>query len=85
MMAVRDNTDASRFEIDIDGQIAHLDYQRNGNELSIVHTEVPSALRRRGLGTLLAKSAIDAARAQGLRLKLLCPFVRDYRRKHPEA
>lgn len=85
MTAVRDNTDAGRFEIDVDGQIAHLDYERKGNEFSILHTEVPTALRRRGLGTLLAKTAIEAARAQGLRLKVLCPFVRDYRRTHPEA
>ncbi len=85
MTAVRDNTDESRFEIDVDGQIAHLDYERKGNEFSILHTEVPTALRRRGLGALLAKTAIEAARAQGLRLKVLCPFVRDYRRTHPEA
>ena len=85
MTAVRDNTDASRFEIDVDGQIAHLDYERKGNEFSILHTEVPTALRRRGLGMLLAKTALESARAQGLRLKVLCPFVRDYRRTHPEA
>jgi uncharacterized protein len=84
MIEVRDNPDASRFEIDVDGQIARLDYERKGNELAILHTEVPPALRKRGLGSLLAKTAIEAARAQGLRLKVLCPFVREYRRKHPE-
>jgi predicted GNAT family acetyltransferase len=85
MNTVRDNTAASRFEIDIDGQIAFLDYERKGNELAILHTEVPMALRHRGLGTLLAKTAIAAARAEGMRLKVLCPFVQAYRRKHPEA
>jgi predicted GNAT family acetyltransferase len=81
---VRDNTAASRFEIDVDGQIAFLDYQRKGNELAILHTEVPEPLRHQGLGTLLAKTAIATARTEGMRLKVLCPFVQAYRRTHPE-
>jgi len=85
MNTVRDNTAASRFEIDIDGQIAFLDYKRTGNELAILHTEVPMPLRHQGLGTLLAKTAIATARADGMRLKVLCPFVQAYRRKYPEA
>ena len=84
MPTVRDNKEANRFEIDVDGQIAHLDYKRKGNEFSILHTEVPPALRRRGLGSLLATTALEAVRKEGLRLKVLCPFVRDYRKKHPE-
>jgi uncharacterized protein len=84
-LTVRDNTDANRFEIDVDGLVAHLDYQRNGNELAILHTEVPPALRRQGLGTLLARVAVETAHAQGLRLKVLCPFVREYRRKNPDS
>jgi predicted GNAT family acetyltransferase len=84
MHTVLDNTAASRFEIDINGQIAFLDYQRKDNELAILHTEVPEPLRHQGLGTLLAKTAIATARAEGMRLKVVCPFVQAYRRKHPE-
>ena len=82
-MNVRDNVDASRFEVEVDGLVGFLDYERHGDELSILHTEVPVELRGRGLGTLLAKTALDTARASGLRLKVLCPFVRAYMRKHP--
>ncbi len=85
MHIVRDNKPASRFEIDIDGQIAFLDYDRKGNELAILHTEVPEPLRHQGLGTLLAKTAIATARAEGMRLKVLCPFVQAYRRANPES
>ena len=84
-LTVRNNKDTNRFEIDVDGLIAHLDYHRNGDELAILHTEVPPALRRQGIGTLLAKTALESARAEGLRLKVLCPFVREYRRKNPDA
>jgi predicted GNAT family acetyltransferase len=84
MNAVEDNKNASRFEVTVDGLVAFLDYERTANELAILHTEVPPALRRRGLGSLLAKTAIGVARAEGLRLKVLCPFVQAYRRTHPD-
>jgi uncharacterized protein len=81
---VTDNRAASRFELEIDGQIAFLRYQRTPTTLSLVHTEVPEALRGRRLGDVLAKTGIDAARAEGLELRVICPFVRTYLRRHPE-
>ncbi|HYN09572.1 MAG TPA: GNAT family N-acetyltransferase [Vicinamibacterales bacterium] len=82
---VRDNRDASRFELEVDGQIALLRYQRTATTLALVHTEVPEPLRGRHLGDALAKAGIDAAQAEGLTLVIHCPFVRAYLRKHPEG
>ena len=81
---VTDNPAASRFELEVDGQIAFLRYNRTPTTLSLVHTEVPEALRGRRLGDVLAKAGIDAARAEGLQLVVICPFVRAYLRRHPE-
>jgi predicted GNAT family acetyltransferase len=80
---VRDNRDASRFELEVDGQIAFLRYHRTSTTLTLVHTEVPVPLRGRHLGDLLAKAGIDAARAEGLGLVVTCPFVRAYMKRHP--
>jgi hypothetical protein len=33
----------------------------------------------------LVKAAIDSARAEGLRIIAVCPFVRAYLRRHPET
>ena len=82
---VRDNREASQFELDVDGQIAFLRYHRTATTLTLVHTEVPVALRGRHLGDLLAKAGIEAARAEGLGLVVTCPFVRTYMKRHPEA
>jgi predicted GNAT family acetyltransferase len=81
---VRDNRAAHQFELDVDGQIAFLRYHRTATTLTLVHTEVPVALRGRHLGDLLAKAGIAAARAEGLGLVVTCPFVRAYMRRHPE-
>jgi len=46
---------------------------------------VPQPFRGRGLATALAKAALEAARAEGLRVIAQCPFVRAYLRKHPAS
>jgi uncharacterized protein len=81
---VRDNADASRFELEVDGQVAFLQYEQQPGAIVLAHTEVPPPFRGRGLASALAKSALEAARAQGLRVIARCPFVKAYLRKHPE-
>ena len=82
-MTVEHNVEAGRFEIHEDGQLAFLQYERNADSVVMVHTEVPKALGGRGVGTLLAKTALEWARAEGIPVVATCPFVRKYMREHP--
>ncbi len=81
---VRDNTDRHRFELGADGHVAFSNYRRDGNILTIMHTEVPAALNGQGIGSTLVRGLLEIARAQGLKVKPLCPFVASYMTKHPE-
>ncbi len=81
---VRDNTDRHRFEFDTDGHIAFSNYKRADGLLTILHTEVPKALEGRGIGSALVRGVLDIARAQGLKVNPLCPFVKAYLDRHPE-
>lgn len=80
---VRDNREASRYEISVDGQVAFMEYERRPGMIVLMHTEVPEVLRGRGLGGILAKSVLEAAKAEGVRVIAKCPFVREYMKKHP--
>ena len=83
---VQHNPAAQRFEIHLDGHVGFLQYEQQNGEIRILHTEVPKALGGRGLGGLLAKEALRWGRGQtGQRLVVLCPFVREYMRKHPDG
>ena len=73
--AVRDNADHHRFELDADGHVAFSNYRRDGNVLTILHTEVPAALNGRGIGSALVRGVLDLARAQGWKVVPVCPFV----------
>ncbi|MEZ0395026.1 MAG: GNAT family N-acetyltransferase [Anaerolineales bacterium] len=82
--AVRHNVQAGRFEVEEDGQLAVLEYRLVGERMVITHTGVPPALEGRGIGSRLARVALDYARLQQLKVTALCPFVAAYFQKHPE-
>ena len=81
---VRDNADQHRFELAADGHIAFSEYKRDGGVLTVMHTEVPKELGGKGIGSALVRGLLDIARAQGLRVVPLCPFVSGYIDKHPD-
>ena len=81
---VRNNGEAKRYELDVDGQLAIAEYRLRPGRISFTHTEVPEALSGRGIGKRLVKAALDDARAQGLKVVPICPFVKHYIETHPE-
>jgi predicted GNAT family acetyltransferase len=81
---VRDNTERHRFELDADGHVAFSDYTRANGVLTILHTEVPKALEGRGVGSALIRGVLDAARAEGLKVRTKCEFAKAYVDRHPE-
>jgi redox-sensitive bicupin YhaK (pirin superfamily)/predicted GNAT family acetyltransferase len=82
---VNNNPDKSRFEIRADGELAGFaEYHRSGHEIAFIHTEIDPRFGGRGLAGLLARAALDSARAQGLAVLPYCPFIRGWITKHPE-
>jgi predicted GNAT family acetyltransferase len=81
---VVNNRDRMRFEIEVDGVVAHLVYRRHGDHLVLVHTEVPAELEGRGVGAALVSAAVDEAVRLGLVVEPQCPFARAWLRRHPD-
>ena len=81
---VRDNTERHRFELDADNHVAFSNYKRSDGLLTILHTEVPKELEGRGIGSALVRGLLYLARAQGLKVRAVCPFVQAYLDRHPE-
>jgi len=55
-----------QFELKADGQLAFLEYHREGEKLYLTHTEVPVALRGQGVAAELVKETLGFARQHGL-------------------
>ena len=81
---VRNNTARRRFELEIDDQLAKACYSLQGNVITFTHTEVPEALEGDGVGSRLARGALEIARAAGLRVVARCPFIAGWMARHPE-
>ncbi len=81
---VRDNPEQQRFELATTAGLAVADYRRDGNILTIFHTEVPPALRGQGIGEKLVRGVLDEMRQQGLKVVPRCWFVREFLATHPD-
>lgn len=85
-MTVEHNVPARRFELPFPDGLAMLEYHYDrAGQLHLDHTEVPPARRHRGVGGLLARAALDFARAHDLTVVPVCPYVIAYLEAHPES
>ena len=83
-VTVAHQPDASRFIVELDGEQAIAQYDRHGREVHFTHTEVPAAFEGKGVGTQLAKAALDWAVGEGLTIVPQCAFIASYLKRHPE-
>jgi predicted GNAT family acetyltransferase len=84
-MIVTDVPELSRFEGRIDGELAgYLEYGRSGGVWALNHAFTFPAFRGRGVAATITQTALEAARAQGVPIRAVCPFVVEYLHLHPE-
>jgi uncharacterized protein len=81
---VNNNIEKHRFELEVEGHLAATYYERSGNVITFVHTEVPPELGGKGVGSTLVRGALDQVRAEGLKVVAQCPFVKAWIGKHPD-
>ena len=84
MSEIVDNPARHRYEISIDGHTAFTTYRVENDVITFMHTEVPPEFRGKGIGSMLVRGELEAARARGLKVVASCEFVAGYIDKHPE-
>lgn len=81
---LRDNVAGQRFELELEGGLAFIDYRRSGRTLSLDHAEVPAALHGHGIGARLVQETLDLIRSRSERIVPRCSFVAHFVRRHPQ-
>jgi len=81
---VRDNPEADRFEISVDGKLAGFAaYKLARDRIAFTHTEVDDEFEGQGLAKMLVTHALDDVRGRGLGVLPFCPYVRKFIAKDP--
>ncbi len=83
-LVIANNPEQNRIEVFVDSHLAKIDYYRSGTRIIFTHTHVPPELEGLGIGSQLARFALDYARENHLQVVPLCPFVLAYIKRHRE-
>ena len=74
-----------RYEVMVDGvRAGSAHYRRKGDTVVFTHTEVADSYEGKGVGSALARGALDDVRARGEHVIAECPFIKAYIERHPE-
>jgi predicted GNAT family acetyltransferase len=84
-VVVADNPMGSRYEARVDGALAGVsEYELLTDTIVFLHTVVAEEYEGQGVGSAIARYALDDARDRGLHVRPLCPFIRSWMGRHPE-
>ena len=84
-VTVDDNPMENRYEAWIDGALVGISqYELTADTIVFLHTVVAQEQEGQGVGSAIARYALDDARARGLSVRPLCPYIRGWLERHPE-
>jgi predicted GNAT family acetyltransferase len=84
-IVVRDNPDEHRYEVIVDGErVGFVVYRDAGRRRIFTHAEVAHEHEGQGIGTTLAREALDDVRARGMTAVPHCPFIAEFIDRHEE-
>ena len=83
-ITVTRNEKKHQYEAHLDGQRVGVSRFRPGSgQVTFTHTEVEPEFEGKGVGSTLAKRALDDVRARGEKVIAQCPFIKEYIERHP--
>ena len=79
------NEAENRYEVWVGDELAGFtQYTESGDDTVFIHTEIGDAFGGRGLGSVLARQALDDVVERGRTIVPLCPFIAGFIEKHAE-
>ncbi|MCB0804306.1 MAG: N-acetyltransferase [Bacteroidales bacterium] len=83
-MDVINNVNKQRFELEINGEIAYIDYDMAGSNIRLNYTEVPESMKGKGIGSKLADQTFSLIGGMNMKVIPDCHFIQHWLTKHPE-
>ncbi len=83
-LPVINNSAQQQFELHVEGEMGVLQYRFHDGLIWLMHTEVPKSLEGKGIASDLARHALEWAKENNRKVKVVCPFVAIFLKRHPE-
>jgi predicted GNAT family acetyltransferase len=85
MLEIVNDEAARRWQARLDGELAgYAEYRATSTRIVFTHTVVEARFEGRGVGSRLARAALDDGVARQLRIVPICPFIHAYLERHRE-
>lgn len=75
---------AKRYEFEIEGRKAYVEYTEKTGVMTLEHTYVPQQLEGRGIGSELVKAVLEDIKQNKKQVIPQCDFIAQYIFRHPE-
>lgn len=82
-LTIVDNPIEHRYEALLDGRVVGVSvYRLVADRIVFLHTEVSDEVEGLGVGSRLARGALDDVRRRGLKVVAKCPFIAAWLKRH---
>ena len=81
---VVNNADERRFEAEVGGFLARIDYIPDEEHIIFTRTLVPEEIEGQGVASKMVRTALEYARDNDIKVIPQCPFVAGYIEIHPK-
>ncbi|RZN83422.1 MAG: N-acetyltransferase [Winogradskyella sp.] len=75
-MDIKHDKDHSRFTLNINGELAKVDYTLKDNKMYLVHSEVPYNLRGQGIGKILVEKTFEKLTEEDYKAVAVCSYIK---------
>ena len=83
-MALINDSKNNKFILPVEGHEAFIDYSIKDGHMRLVHTEVPAALRGKGVGKKLVKAVFEYIKENKIEATAHCGYIKAFKKKNPE-
>lgn len=77
------NETSNRFEMNVNGNLAIIEYKQYPGKIALLHTEVPAEMEGKGAATAIIEKTLAWIEKNKFKLMPFCPLVVAYLKRHP--
>lgn len=78
------NKKLSRFETEINGEFAYVNYGFFKDGMSLLYVFVPVSARGQGISSTIIKAVLEYVKEEKLKIRVYCSVIARYIQYHPE-